>query len=131
MVHGSSRFDGEAPTPIEDYPITLRIGPSPVEERGRVHQPHRSVCALGVGASTMLYARVHDRTVAEDYYAAMAQVENRSAAGEADEPDERTHLLGLLDRLAEPRLEMDERLRLVSQVRRGLNRPGLRMTRRG
>jgi len=68
--------------------------------------------------STMLYARVHDRTVAEDYYAAMAQVENRLAAGEADPHDEHSHLLALLDRLAEPRLELEERLWLVAQVRR-------------
>ena len=68
--------------------------------------------------STMLYARVHDRTVAQDYYTAMAQVESRMTATEAEVHDERSLLLALLDRLAEPRLELEERLRLVSQVRR-------------
>lgn len=59
--------------------------------------------------STMVYARVHDRTVAADYYAAMAQIEKRLAL--SDEPvgeparsgveeSDRAHLLGLVGRLA-------------------------------
>ena len=71
--------------------------------------------------STMLYARVHDRTVADDYYAAMAQVESRMTPADADEHDERSHLLALLDRLAEPELDLDTRLDLVAQMRLVLN----------
>ena len=72
--------------------------------------------------STMVYARVHDRTVAEDYYAAMAQVENRlTLTIEAGETDGRAYLLQLTDRLAEPQLDLDARLDLVAQMRLALN----------
>jgi len=65
--------------------------------------------------STMIYARMHDRTVAKDYYTAMAQLENRLAlATETGEPDERAYLLELANRLAEPQLDLDARLDLVA-----------------
>jgi site-specific recombinase XerD len=74
--------------------------------------------------STMVYARVHDHTVAEDYYAAMARIENRLAlATETGETDERAYLLELADRLAEPQLDLDTRLDLVAQMRLVLNGP--------
>ena len=72
--------------------------------------------------STMIYARVHDRTVAEDYYTAMAKVENRLAlATEIGETDGYAYLLQLTDRLAEPQLDLDTRLDLVAQMRLVLN----------
>jgi hypothetical protein len=72
--------------------------------------------------STMIYARVHDRTVAEDYYAAMAKIENRlTLATECGETDGHTCLLQLADRLAEPQLDLDTRLDLVAQMRLVLN----------
>jgi integrase len=72
--------------------------------------------------STMVYARVHDHTVAEDYYAAMAKVENRLAlATQTGETDGHTYLLQLADRLAEPQLDLDTRLDLVAQMRLVLN----------
>ena len=37
--------------------------------------------------STMIYARVHDRTVAEDYYAAMEIVEQQLDVGLSDDAD--------------------------------------------
>jgi site-specific recombinase XerD len=74
--------------------------------------------------STMIYARVHDRTVAEDYYAAMAHIEKQldlnpgaDNIGEPVHANERVQLLGLLNRLAEPQLSLDARLDLVEQMR--------------
>lgn len=78
--------------------------------------------------STMIYTRVHDRTAAEDYYAAMEQIEKRlDLAPEADNTselvstDERTYLLVLVAQLAEPQLSLDVRLSLVEQMRCVLN----------
>ena len=77
----------------------------------------------------MNYARVHDRTVAEDHYAAMEHVEQRMGmAPQAEDPvgpavnhSERAQLLALARRLAEPELGMASRLDLVGQVCRVLN----------
>ena len=72
--------------------------------------------------STMIYTRVHDRTVAEDYYAAMAKVENRLVlATQIGETDGHAYMLQLTDRLAEPQLDLDTRLGLVAQMRLVLN----------
>ena len=80
--------------------------------------------------STMIYARVHDRTVAEDYYAAMDVVEKRLevVSPEKDEDaepqvndDERMHLLGLATQLAEPNLNVGTRLDLVGKMCQVLN----------
>ncbi len=76
--------------------------------------------------STMIYARVHDQTVAEDYYAAMAQIEKTldltagtmtTALPPIDQAG-RAKLLELADRLATPRLDREARLDLVTQMRR-------------
>lgn len=81
--------------------------------------------------STMIYTRVHDRTVADDYYAAMAQIEKcLDLATGADVTDnigdpisasERIRLLELVSRLAEPQLSLNARLNLVEQMRRVLD----------
>jgi integrase/recombinase XerD len=84
--------------------------------------------------STMIYARVHDRTVAEDYYAAMAQIEKgldltaeqapadgTGDAGVTTSAEERAQLLELLNRLAEPHIDSEVRMDLVRQVRRILD----------
>jgi site-specific recombinase XerD len=78
--------------------------------------------------STMIYARVHNRTVAEDYYAAMAQIEKcldptagTNDIGESVNPDERARLLELVGQLAEPQLGFEMRRDLVAQMRRVLN----------
>ena len=76
--------------------------------------------------STMIYARVHDRTVAEDYYVAMDQIERQlNLVPEANDgekrgtsDDERAQLLALVNRLAEPQLALDARLDLVEQMHR-------------
>ena len=80
--------------------------------------------------STMIYARVHNRTVAEDYYAAMDVVEKRlevapSEEERDDEPelndDDRAELLELASQLAEPDLSIEMRQDLVDQMRDVLN----------
>jgi hypothetical protein len=87
--------------------------------------------ALPPSASHVLdYARAHDRTVAEDYYAAMEVVEKGLEAippekeDDADPPvndDERAQLLELAMRLAEPELDVETRLDLVEQMCEVLN----------
>jgi hypothetical protein len=80
--------------------------------------------------STMIYVRVHDHTVAEDYYAAMERIEQRLDVGPLPEPNhaetpvkssERAHLLELATRLAKPELGVESRMNLVEQVRQVLN----------
>ncbi len=78
--------------------------------------------------TTMIYARVHDRTVAEDYYAAMNSIEkcldpspivNTSVQSVC--VNEQVQLLELVSQLAEPQLELNTRLTLVEQMRQVLN----------
>lgn len=91
----------------------------------------------------MIYARVHDQTVADDYYAAMERVEQRlfvPAQGQIappaaetkehneDEPlndDERGQLLDLADQFAAPGLSPKMRIALVDRMRQVLNHNGL------
>jgi site-specific recombinase XerD len=74
--------------------------------------------------TTLIYARVHDRTVAEDYYAAMTNIEkclDPSVLVNTDlqmiSVNEHAQLLELVSQLAEPQLELDARLNLVEQMR--------------
>ena len=83
--------------------------------------------------STMIYARVHDQTVADDYYSAMERVEQRldfaPPEAPADEPNgskplsdgEREQILDLVEQLAEPKLGVEVRLSLVECLRRVLD----------
>ena len=75
-------------------------------------------------STTMVYARVHDQTVADDYYTAMQQIEKRldllgtpektnTPVGES----ERTQLLMLTTQLEQPELSTDMRLTIVTQIR--------------
>jgi hypothetical protein len=85
----------------------------------------------------MVCARMHDRTVAEDYFAAMDRIEQRlqiaPAAAPADggnggEPlngDEREQLLDLAEQLTEPGLSPEVRMDLVDRMRLVLNHNGL------
>ena len=76
-------------------------------------------------SSTLIYARVHDRTVADDYYAAMARIEKGlTPASKRPKPrDEQTRkqLLKLTRELAQPRLSRPARLGLAKQMRQVLN----------
>jgi site-specific recombinase XerD len=75
-------------------------------------------------STTMIYARVHDQTVADDYYAAMSQVEKRlellgapeNAQDEISE-NERTQILEITDQLAALELSTELRLELVAHIR--------------
>ncbi|MBN2501970.1 MAG: tyrosine-type recombinase/integrase [Anaerolineales bacterium] len=78
-------------------------------------------------STTMIYARVHDQTVADDYYAAMQKVEQRlDLLGEPENTqgsiteDERTQLLALTEQLAAPELGTEIRLEIVAQMRQVL-----------
>jgi integrase/recombinase XerD len=80
--------------------------------------------------STLVYARVHDRTVSDDYYAAMARIEQAlNVAPDRRETTEtltvtpiaRTHLLEIATQLTEPQLGLERRLELVAQMRHMLN----------
>jgi integrase len=78
--------------------------------------------------STLIYARVHDRIVAEDYYAAMAKIEQgldqparTDEASQPLNPGERARLLELVQRLAQPDLDQEARLDLLAQMRRVLH----------
>jgi hypothetical protein len=74
--------------------------------------------------TTMIYARVHDRTVAKDYYSAMEEVERRldvagntCIAGARIGGAERGWLLTIADQLAQPMLSDEVRLNIVAQIR--------------
>jgi site-specific recombinase XerD len=78
--------------------------------------------------TTMIYARVHDKTVAEDYYAAMSQVEKRLNLIGYEEliclpiaESTRTQLLELTEALTKPVLNAKSRLKIASQMRHLLN----------
>jgi site-specific recombinase XerD len=77
--------------------------------------------------STMIYARVHDQTVAEDYYTAMNRVEQRLEL--ADQPKEisdaiwvntQTQLIMLVEQLFTPQLEDLVRFELADQLKKKL-----------
>jgi hypothetical protein len=77
----------------------------------------------------LIYARVHDETVASDYYAAMARIEKSlkipAKMEDVKEPNDdalpRTQLLAVIDQLAVPQLGLEVRLDLVAQMRHLLN----------
>jgi hypothetical protein len=80
--------------------------------------------------STLIYARVHDETVASDYYAAMQRIEKSleipaKMEDVKEQPKEdtlpRTQLLAVIDQLALPQLGVELRLDLVAQMRHLLN----------
>ena len=74
--------------------------------------------------STMIYARVHDQTVADDYFAAMRSVEQRvglvGQPVEALKPlqeSEREQALTLVEQLAQPEISQEVRLDLVMRLK--------------
>ena len=73
----------------------------------------------------MIYARVHDQTVADDYYAAMGQIEKRLyMVGEQENSKAlpntvtRSQLLDLTIQLAAPELDQEERINIATQMRK-------------
>jgi len=73
--------------------------------------------------TTMIYARAHDQTVEQDYYAAIQRVELRLALPEGEkgnvtiDEDERQQLLALAEQLAKPDLSLENRLELATCMR--------------
>jgi hypothetical protein len=75
--------------------------------------------------TTMIYARAHDQTVAQDYFTAMHSVEQRLelvSDGIKKLPgkligNERLQILALTDQLAEPELSLPARIEIVEQMR--------------
>lgn len=78
-------------------------------------------------ASTLVYARVHDQTVADDYFTAMQRVEERLQIGEVknyevvkvQEPEK---LFQLIEQLEVAELCLEERLEIASQLRDALGK---------
>jgi integrase/recombinase XerD len=78
--------------------------------------------------TTMIYARAHDQTVEQDYFAAMNRVEQRMELSNEHEKvsqwlpmNERVQLLAIAEKLAEPELSQASRLELVGQIYDVLN----------
>ena len=74
--------------------------------------------------STMVYARVHDQTVADDYYSAMNRVEKRLELGSKPEKlvetireDEKEQILALAGQLTLPEVSRETRLEIAEQIR--------------
>jgi site-specific recombinase XerD len=75
--------------------------------------------------STMIYARAHDQTVAEDYFAAMARVERRLEIVPAEPKDidvvkvqePEKLIIQLIEQLELPELCLEERLDITLQLR--------------
>jgi len=70
--------------------------------------------------TTMIYARAYNRTVAEDFYAAMERVERRmeiSSVNEDARLDEDVNVQDFLEQLAQPGLSEAERLKIVESLR--------------
>jgi integrase/recombinase XerC len=78
--------------------------------------------------TTMIYAKAHDQTVADDYYAAMGRIEQRLEIVPVEPEDppetdpEQEELLSLTEQLVQPELSLDARLILVAQMRTILRR---------
>jgi len=70
----------------------------------------------------MIYAKAHDQTVAEDYFAAMQRVEERLETGEQknDEVVKVQEVFQLIQRLEIPELCFEERVNIVCQLRKTL-----------
>jgi site-specific recombinase XerD len=73
-------------------------------------------------ASTMIYARAHDQTVADDYFAAMQRVEQRLQIGEEKKDEvvkvqEPEKVLQLIEQLELPELCLEARLDITLQLR--------------
>jgi len=82
-------------------------------------------------SSTMIYARAHDQSVADDYFAAMQRVEERleivpepkqETEDEVVKVQEPTKVFQLIEQLELPELCYEERLDIAGQLREALGR---------
>lgn len=74
-------------------------------------------------SSTMLYARAHDQSVAEDYFHAMQRIEQRLQIVPVEKAmgDVKVQITQLIQRLETPELDYEERLSIASQLRQALS----------
>jgi hypothetical protein len=79
--------------------------------------------------TTLTYARVHDQTVAEDYFAAMSSIEKRLVllGKEEEKPQEvseseREELLALTDQLLSPKISLELCIEVAAHMRTLLER---------
>jgi hypothetical protein len=76
-------------------------------------------------SSTMVYARAHDQTVADDYFAAMERVEQKLEIVPVEQEameDVKVQVVQLIERLEVPELCLEERLEIVAQLREVLGK---------
>lgn len=80
-------------------------------------------------SSTLIYAKAHDQTVADDYFAAMQRVEERlEIVPKPEESMDMEHfkvrepekIFQLLDKLELPELHLEERLDITCELRQTL-----------
>lgn len=80
--------------------------------------------------TTMIYARAHDQTVADDYFSAMSRVEQRLELAQPAQPEPETEtpaevvkvleparVLAWMEQLADPDLDYPERLEIVAGLK--------------
>jgi hypothetical protein len=74
----------------------------------------------------MIYARAHDQTVEDDYFAAMERVEERldilPRKEEEGIGDVKVRVVQVIERLEVPELCLEERLEIVAQLREVLGK---------
>jgi site-specific recombinase XerD len=85
--------------------------------------------------TTLIYARAHDQTVAEDYFAAMSRVEQRLEIAPVKEPEpienqaevvkvqeqQKTRILTWIDLLTLPELAQAERMEIAASLKQALS----------
>jgi hypothetical protein len=105
-------------------PARLRIGKAQAKGVGSAGRHIYRI--LEPLSCTMVYARAHDQTVAEDYFAAMERVEQRldivpeprqKTDDEVVKVQEPVKLIRLIEQLEMPKLCLEERLGLTLQLR--------------
>jgi site-specific recombinase XerD len=69
-------------------------------------------------STTMVYAKVHDQTVADDYFLAMQKVEQ--SLDEVVKVQEETNLVQLIEKLEKTELRLEERLEIVNGLKKVL-----------
>jgi site-specific recombinase XerD len=77
-------------------------------------------------STTMIYAHAHDKTVAKHYFTAMEKVEQEPETipkpkETASTKSRKTELLGLIERLEQPELTIEERLEIAKNLKQVLS----------